>query len=737
MNEYVTDLMSRMTLQEKIGQLNLMVAGDITTGGAMDTQVGGDIANGNMGGVFNIKGFDKIKALQEIAVTKSRLGIPLLVGMDVIHGYETMFPIPLALSCSWNLDAIKQSAAVAAKEASADGINWTYSPMVDVALDARWGRVSEGSGEDPYLGARIAEAMVQGYQGTNYSNKDNIMACLKHFALYGAVESGLEYNTTDMSRLRMYNQYFAPYEAAVKAGVGSVMSSFNLVDYVPATANRWLLTDVLRNDWKFDGFVVTDYGSIAEIIQHGTAANLKEASAQALNAGTDMDMCSNGFVATLAQSVAEGKVSEATINEACRRVLEAKYKLGLFANPYKYCDAKRHKTEVFTNESRQTARDIAAQTFVLLKNDHQLLPLKKEGSVALIGPLADTRNNMAGTWSVAQTPDRYATLRESMAKALEGKAKLLYAQGCNVWYDEQLQKNGELGKTIARGDDAALKAEALNIAQQADVIVCAIGETADMSGECATRTSLEMPDAQHALLEELVKLGKPVVLLNFAGRPTVLSWETKHVPAIMNVWFGGSEAADAICDVLFGDKVPVGRLTMSMPKTTGQAPLYYNHLNTGRPVADNASFAKFASNALDVSNGALYPFGYGLSYTTFSYSDVTLSANEMAKNGSVTATVTVTNTGKRDADEVVQLYVHDLVASIARPVKELKGFERIHLAAGESKTVTFTIGADQLSFYNADLKKVVEPGDFDIMVGSNSRDVKKARLTVKNNKVFY
>lgn len=737
MNEYVTDLMSRMTLQEKIGQLNLMVAGDITTGGAMDTQVGGDIANGNMGGVFNIKGFDKIKALQEIAVTKSRLGIPLLVGMDVIHGYETMFPIPLALSCSWNLDAIKQSAAVAAKEASADGINWTYSPMVDVALDARWGRVSEGSGEDPYLGARIAEAMVQGYQGTNYSNKDNIMACLKHFALYGAVESGLEYNTTDMSRLRMYNQYFAPYEAAVKAGVGSVMSSFNLVDYVPATANRWLLTDVLRNDWKFDGFVVTDYGSIAEIIQHGTAANLKEASAQALNAGTDMDMCSNGFVATLAQSVAEGKVSEATINEACRRVLEAKYKLGLFANPYKYCDAKRHKTEVFTNESRQTARDIAAQTFVLLKNDHQLLPLKKEGSVALIGPLADTRNNMAGTWSVAQTPDRYATLRESMAKALEGKAKLLYAQGCNVWYDEQLQKNGELGKTIARGDDAALKAEALNIAQQADVIVCAMGETADMSGECATRTSLEMPDAQHALLEELVKLGKPVVLLNFAGRPTVLSWETKHVPAIMNVWFGGSEAADAICDVLFGDKVPVGRLTMSMPKTTGQAPLYYNHLNTGRPVADNASFAKFASNALDVSNGALYPFGYGLSYTTFIYSDVTLSANEMAKNGSVTATVTVTNTGKRDADEVVQLYVHDLVASIARPVKELKGFERIHLAAGESKTVTFTIGADQLSFYNADLKKVVEPGDFDIMVGSNSRDVKKARLTVKNNKVFY
>ena len=736
MDKFVSDLMSRMTLQEKIGQLNLQVAGDITTGQAQDTQVAGLIKEGKMGGVFNLKGVEKIKELQKIAVEQSRLGIPLLVGMDVIHGYETIFPIPFALSCSWDIAAIEEAARIAAKEASADGINWVYSPMVDICVDARWGRISEGNGEDPYLGAQIAAAMIRGYQG-DYTSRENVMACMKHFALYGAVESGRDYNTVDMSRLRMYNQYFPPYRAAIEAGAGSVMSSFNLVDYVPATANHWLLTDVLRNQWKFDGFVVTDYGSIAEIIQHGTAANLKEASAQALNAGTDMDMCANGFVTTLAQSVADGKVSEATINEACRRVLEAKYKLGLFADPYKYCDNKRHKTELFTKENRQTARDIAAQTFVLLKNDNQLLPLKKEGCVALIGPLADTRNNMAGTWAVAQTPDRYATLRESMAKALEGKAKLLYAQGSNVWYDEQLQKNGELGKNIARGDDAALKAEALKIAQQADVIVCAMGETADMSGECATRTSLEMPDAQHALLEELVKLGKPVVLLNFAGRPTVLSWEAQHVPAIMNVWFGGSEAGDAICDVLFGDKVPTGRLTMSMPKTTGQLPLYYNHLNTGRPVADNVPFAKFASNALDVSNGALYPFGYGLSYTPFSYSDVKLSANEMAKNGSVTATVTVTNTGKRDADEVVQLYVRDLVASISRPVKELKGFERIHLAAGESKTVTFTIGAEQLSFYNADLKKVVEPGDFDIMVGHDSRNLKTARLTVKNNKVFY
>ena len=732
MKQYVGELMARMTLEEKIGQLNLMVAGDITTGGAMDTQVGGDIARGRMGGVFNIKGFDKIKALQELAVKKSRLGIPLLVGMDVIHGYETIFPIPLALSCSWNLDAIEQSAAIAAKEASADGINWTYSPMVDVSLDARWGRVSEGNGEDPYLSARIAEAMVRGYQGTDYSHPDNIMACLKHYALYGAVESGLDYNTTDMSRLRMRNQYLYPYEAAVKAGVGSVMSSFNLIDYVPATASHWLLSDVLRGEWQFDGFVVTDYGSIGEILNHGTAATLKEASAQALNAGTDMDMCSQGFVNTLMQSVQDGTVAEATINEACRRVLEAKYKLGLFDNPYKYCDARRQRTDIFTQAHRQVARDIAAQTFVLLKNQNQLLPLKKEGKVALIGPLADTRSNMTGTWCVAQTPDRYSTLREAMQRALDGRATLLYAQGCNVWHDAQLQQDGEFGKTIARGDDAQLKAEALRVAQEADVIVCAMGETADMSGECASRTSLTMPDAQSELLHQLVALGKPVVLLNFSGRPTVLTWENSHVPAIMNVWFGGSEAGDAICDVLFGDKAPCGRLTMSMPKATGQEPLYYNHLNTGRPMPDNAPrFAKYTNNWLDVRNGALFPFGYGLTYTSFTYSDVKLSQSQMAADGSVLATVSVTNTGQREGDEVVQLYVRDLVASISRPVKELKGFQRIHLAPGETRQVQFSITADALHFYNADMKLVVEPGDFDIMVGPDSQHLHTARLTVQ------
>ena len=730
MKEFIDDLMSKMTLQEKIGQLNLMVAGDITTGQAMNTQVGGAIAAGNMGGIFNIKGAKEIREMQELAVKKSRMGIPLLVGMDVIHGYETIFPIPLALSCSWDMAAVEQSAAIAAKEASADGINWTFSPMVDVTLDARWGRYSEGNGEDPYLGSLITKAMVRGYQG-DYSRTDNIMACVKHFALYGASESGRDYNTVDMSRVRMYNQYLPPYKAGAEAGAGTFMSSFNLVDGVPATANKWLLDDLLRGEWGYDGMVVTDYGSIGEMLSHSVSANLQEAAAQALKAGTDMDMCSMGFIATLEKSLKEGKVSETDIDKACRRVLEAKYKLGLFQNPYKYCDPKRRKKDIFNEENRRAARDIAAETFVLLKNEGNLLPLKKQGKVALIGPLANTRANLAGTWCVAYTPDKYSTLKEGMERALAGKATLLYAQGSNITRDAELQKAGEFGKTIERGDDAQMKAEALAVAKEADVIVAALGETADMSGECASRTDLCLPDVQMELLQELNKLGKPIVLLNFSGRPTVMTWENENIPAILNVWFGGSEAADAICDVVFGDKVPSGKLTMSMPQAVGQEPLYYNHQPTGRPVPEGTKeFRKYQSNYLDVRNDPLYPFGYGLSYTTFSYSDLQLSATEMSPTGSVEASVTVTNTGNVDATEIVQLYIRDLVASVSRPVKELKGFERITLKAGESKNVTFTITPEMLKFYNYDLKYVLEPGDFSIMVGPNSRDLKTAKLTV-------
>ncbi|MBM6673437.1 beta-glucosidase BglX [Marseilla massiliensis] len=727
MDKFVDDLMSRMTLEEKIGQLNLQVAGDITTGQAQDTQVAGLVKAGKMGGVFNLKGVEKIRELQKMAVEQSRMGIPLLVGMDVIHGYETIFPIPFALSCSWNMEAVEEAARIAAKEASADGINWVFSPMVDICVDARWGRISEGNGEDPYLGSQIARAMIRGYQG-DYSSRENVMACLKHYALYGAVEAGLDYNTVDMSRLRMYNQYFPPYKAAVEEGTGSVMSSFNIVDGVPATANRWLLDDVLRKQWKFDGFVATDYGSIGEMLPHGVGGDLKHASALALTAGTDMDMCSMGFIGTLEQSVKDGTVSEEAVNTACRRVLEAKYKLGLFKDPYKYCDVKRRKTDIFTAENRAAARRIAAETFVLLKNKADLLPLKKQGRIALIGPLADTRANMAGTWCVAYTPDKYSTLKEGFERALKGKAELLYAQGCNLMADSARQRAAEFGKTIARGDDARLKAEAIETARQADVIVCAMGESADMSGECASRSDLRLPDVQRELLAELVKLGKPVVMLNFSGRPTVLTWEEANVDAILNVWFGGSEAADAICDVVFGDVAPSGRLTMTFPRATGQVPMYYNHLNTGRPVPEGTKdFRKYATNWLDNVNDPLYPFGYGLTYTTFSYGKPTVTGS----GRTFKASVTVTNTGGRDAVEVVQLYVRDPVASIARPVKELKGFSRVTLKAGESRQVTFDITEKDLSYYDAEGRLVFEPGVFSIMLGHDSSSLQSVDINAE------
>ena len=729
MNVFVSQLMSRMTLEEKLGQLNLAPASDeIVTGGAVNTEVGQRIANGQLGGVFNLKGVSKIKALQDIAVKKSRLGIPLIVGMDVIHGYETIFPIPLALACSWDLEAIEEMARISAREASADGINWVYSPMVDICVDARWGRMAEGAGEDPFLGAEVAKAYVRGYQGDSYT-PDRVMACVKHYALYGAAEAGRDYNTVDMSRLRMYNQYFPPYKAAAEAGAGSYMSSFNIVDGQHATANRWLLTDVLRNQWKFDGFVVTDYGSIGEMTTWGFG-NLKSNSAKALKAGTDMDMCSNGFINTLAASLQDGTVTMDEIDQACRRVLEAKWKLGLFDNPYRHLDAKRRAKDIFTKEHRAAARKMAAETFVLLKNQDELLPLTMDKTIALIGPLANDRANIAGTWCVAYTPERYATIKESLERRLP-KGKLLYAQGCNLTRDEALQKAAEFGKTIPRVDAVQAKAEALAIAQKADVIVCAMGECADFSGESSSRATLEMPDEQRELLAELVKLGKPVVLLHFSGRPTVLTWEQKHVDAIMNVWFAGSEAGDAIVDVLFGKAAPSGRLTVTMPQAIGQVPLYYNHLNTGRPVPEGATnYRKYQSNYLELRNDPLYPFGYGLTYTTFNYSDLSLSSAEMAADDSIEASVTVTNTGKRDGDEIVQLYIHQQAASVARPVKELKGFQRKHLKAGEKRKVTFRIGREQLQYYDAEGNSVLEPGVFDVMIGSDSRRVMSATLRV-------
>ena len=695
MNAFIDQLMAKMTVEEKLGQMNLLPGSSATTGELKNSPLLTLIEQGKLGTVLNQKGVEGIRQLQD-AARRSRLGIPVLVGMDVIHGYETIFPIPLGMSCSWDLEAIEQAARIAAKEATADGICWTYSPMVDIALDARWGRIAEGSGEDPFLGSHIAEALVKGYQG-NYG-PENMMACVKHYALYGGAEAGRDYNTVDMSHIRMYNQFFPPYEAAAKAGAGSVMTSFNIVDYIPATANKWLIDDVLRKQWGWNGFVVTDYGSIAEIT-----------------------------------SLKEGKVTMAEIDQACRRVLEAKYILGLFDNPYRFLDPRRHEKDIYTLEHRQAARQLAAESFVLLKNERikklnneRVLPLKKQGKIALIGPMADNRINMAGTWAPTAANERYATLKEAMEKALAGKATVSYAQGCNFTSDSTLQKDGGFYRQTPFKDAELLKREALNIARDADVIVCAMGESAEMSGECSSRATLEMFDTQRELLEALLALGKPLVVLNFAGRPTVLTWENDNVPAILQVWFGGSEAGDAICDVLFGDKVPCGKLTTSMPQATGQEPLYYNYLPTGRPVGEDLStFSKFGSNYFDVRNDPLFPFGFGLSYTTFDYSDIRLNGRK--------ASVTVTNTGDYDGVEIVQLYIHDVVASITRPVKELKGFQRIPLKKGESREVTFEITDDLLKFYNSSLDFVLEPGDFEIMIGPDSslKHLKKAVLTVE------
>lgn len=739
MDRFLDNLLKRMTLEEKIGQLNLPVTGEITTGQAKSSDIATKIKRGEVGGLFNLKGVDKIRDVQRLAVENSRLGIPLLFGMDVIHGYETIFPIPLGLSCTWDIPAIEESARIAAVEASADGISWTFSPMVDISRDPRWGRVSEGSGEDPFLGALIARAMVRGYQGKDMSRNDEIMACIKHFALYGAAEAGRDYNTVDMSRQRMFNDYMLPYQAGVEAGAGSVMASFNEVEGVPATANKWLMTDVLRGAWGFNGFVVTDFTGISEMIEHGIG-DLQTVSARAINAGVDMDMVSEGFIGTLKKSVEEGKVSVETVNTACRRILEAKYKLGLFDNPYKYCDPKRPARDIFTKEHRAAARKIAGESFVLLKNEGlsptlaPVLPLSPTGTIAVIGPLANTRSNMPGTWSVAAVLDKSPSLVEGLTEWVGNQGKILYAKGSNLIGDAAYEERATMfGRSLNRDNrtDQQLLDEALKIASQADVIVAALGESSEMSGESSSRTNLNLPDVQHTLLEALLKTGKPVVLVLFTGRPLVLNWEQEHVPAILNVWFGGSEAGPAIGDVLFGAVNPGGKLTMTFPKSVGQIPLYYAHKNTGRPLKEGKWFEKFRSNYLDVDNDPLYPFGYGLSYTNFQYSNITLSAPTMGQDGSVTAMVTVTNTGKYDGAEVVQLYIRDLVGSITRPVKELKGFDKIFLKAGESKTVSFKITPELLRFYDYELNFVAEPGDFDIMIGGSSQSVKTAHLSLK------
>lgn len=729
MNTFINQLMAKMTLEEKLGQLNLPSSGDFVTGAAASSDIAKKIEAGKVGGLFNIKSVAKIKEVQKLAVEKSRLKIPLMFGMDVIHGYETVFPIPLGMSATWDMPLIERSARIAANEASSDGINWTFSPMVDISRDPRWGRISEGNGEDPYLGAQIAKAMINGYQGNDLSKNNTLLACVKHYALYGAAEAGRDYGTTDMSRVRMFNEYMLPYKAAVDAGVGSVMASFNEIDGLPAHGNKWLLTDVLKKQWGFKGMVVSDYTGINEMIAHGVG-DLKTVSALSMNAGLDMDMVGEGFLTTLGASLKEKKVTLARIDEACRKIIEAKYKLGLFEDPYRYIDENRAKTEVFSAANRKEARTIAAQSFVLLKNANNTLPLKKSGSIALIGPLADNKENMGGTWSVAANLSKATSLLQAFKETIGDKVAIHYAKGSNLDADAKFEERaGMFGKSLKRDNrtDDQLLNEALEAAAKSDVIVVAAGESAEMSGEASSRSNLDIPGVQKNLIKALLKTGKPVVLVLFTGRPLTLTWENEYVPAILNVWFPGSEGPYAIADVLFGDVNPSGKLSATFPQNVGQVPLFYNHKNTGRPLR-GPWFQKFQSNYLDVSNDPLYPFGYGLSYTNFSYSDLVLSSTKAKGNQSVTASVTLTNKGSYEGKEVVQLYIRDIVGSITRPVSELKGFQKISLKPGESAKVSFTITPEDLKFYNYDLKYDWEAGDFDIMIGTNAQTVKKATI---------
>ena len=718
MDAFIDDLMSKMTLDEKLGQLNLASGG---VPGVVGAAVGQDeaIRKGYLSATGGMDPAATQKA-QEIAVKESRLGIPLLIGLDVIHGYKTVFPIPLAISCSWNPELIRKSARIAAEEASAFGINWFYSPMVDIARDARWGRIAEGSGEDPWWGSEIAKAMVKGYQGDDLSAPNTVMACVKHYALYGASEAGRDYNTVDMSRVAMYNYYLPPYKAAAEAGAGSFMSSFNVVDGIPATGNRWLLTDVLRDQWKFDGFVVSDAGSVGEMTAHGMG-DLQQVAALALKAGLDMDMGANAFIWTLKKSLDEGKVTRQEIDQACRRILEAKYKLGLFDNPYQYTDPERQK-KALSPEYLQTARELAGESIVLLKNDRQILPLQKTGKIAVIGPMGNTRGELFGTWVMLREEAPARSIFEAVKEVVGDRAEVVYAQGSNLTEEPMLL--AQTGKNTTPTE--TLIEQALETAKDADVIVATVGEPSGWSGEARSRSDIGLPECQKALLKALHDTGKPVVVAIMSGRPLTLSWENERFDAILEAWHGGKMAGYALADVLFGDRVPSGKLTATFPQSVGQLPLYYNSLNTGRPYrADFWATTKY----LDITNDPVYPFGYGLSYTTFDYSDIQLDrAVASGGSGTINATVKVTNTGTRTGDEIVQLYIGDPVASISRPVRELKNFRRITLKPGETQGVTFRITTADLKFYNSELEHVWEPGEFNVCIGPNSRDVKTAKI---------
>jgi beta-glucosidase len=724
MDSYIKSLMSKMTLEEKIGQLNLLSVGFDITGPVLSRDVEQKMEKGLVGGLFNIYTPEAVRKQQDIAVKKTRLKIPLLFGYDVIHGHKTIFPIPLGLSASWDLSLIERTARAAAEEASADGLNWVFSPMVDIARDPRWGRVSEGAGEDPWLGSQIAKAMVHGYQGGDLSKSNTVMACVKHFALYGAVEAGRDYNTVDMSEHKMFEYYLPPYKAAIDAGAGSVMSSFNEINGVPAAANRWLLTDLLREKWGFTGLVATDYTAIMELMNHGVGDEPKVAEL-AIKAGDDMDMVSEIYLNQLQKLVETKRVDISFINQACKRVLEAKYKLGLFEDPYRNISNDRATKEIMSVDKLELAREAALKSIVLLKNGKNILPLKSTDKIAFIGPMVKNQRDLIGSWSGAGDWKKAITFWDALQKQYPSN-NFIYAKGANIIEDTMLLNIlNRSGANILNDikSPGQLIDEAVETANKADVMVVFLGESFAMTGEASSRSDISIPENQKTLLKALKATGKPIVLVIMNGRPLTLSWENEHVEAILETWFGGTRAGDAITDVLFGKYNPSGKLTMTFPRSVGQIPIYYNAKNTGRPFNESE---KYTSKYLDIPNAPLYPFGYGLSYTTFSYSPITLNKARITVADKIEATITITNTGKFDGEETAQLYIRDVIGSVTRPVKELKGFQKVFLKAGESKTITFTISADDLKFYDINMKYTCEPGDFKLFIGTNSKDVKEA-----------
>ncbi len=700
----VDSVLALMTLDEKIGQLNQLSYG-IGWGPTVKAIVPDEykelIRSGKIGSFLNAIGAEFTYMLQNIAVNDSRLKIPLLFGLDVIHGFKTTFPVPLGEAATWQPELAELSAHYQALEASACGIHWTFSPMVDIARDPRWGRIIEGSGEDTYLGSLMAAARVRGYQG-DLSNQ-NIIACAKHYASYGAAEGGRDYNTVDISERTLRNVYLPPFKAAVDAGVYTLMASFNEISGLPSSGSKFLLTDVLRDEWKFDGFVVSDWNSIGEMINHGFASDLKNAGEISINAGLDMDMESRSYINHLTELVNEGKVDEKTIDESVRRILRIKFLLGLFDDPYRYCSKEREQKDVMREDVKSAALDVAKKSFVLLKNEDQLLPLKKDyKKIAVIGPLADSKNDPLGGWSTMGSPEDVITILEGLKTYTGSKAEILYSQGCGI------------------NDSTTNFDEAVNFAKQSDVVILCLGESSDMSGEAKSRASLNLPGAQEELAKKIYKTGKPIVVVLMNGRPLSISWLNDNANAILETWFPGITAGNAIASVLFGDYNPAGKLPATFPRTVGQVPIYYNHKNTGRPGnIDN----NYSSKYLDLPLTPLYPFGYGLSYTTFKYDNLNLSSAKLTGKDSIVVTVKIKNTGKVDGEEVIQLYLQDVVGSVTRPVKELKGFKKIFLKSGEEKNITFVIKEPELRFVAADMKYKSEPGKFNVFVGTNSADV--------------